>query len=197
MRFSPFAAAFLFSVIASAAFAAAPETAILAGGCFWSMESAFDDVPGVISATSGYAGGTVANPSYEQVSAGNTGHVEAVKVIFDPAKTSYEKLLGIYWHHADPLDAEGQFCDKGPEYRSEIFTTSDAQATQARASQQAVEQQLHQKTVTKIIPATNFYAAEEYHQRYTKKNPIQYGLYRTGCGRDARTAEIWKGASAQ
>jgi peptide-methionine (S)-S-oxide reductase len=177
---------------AAAAHAAGNEqTAIFAGGCFWSMEAAFDDVPGVVSAVSGYTGGHVADPSYEQVSAGDTGHMEAVKVVYDPAKITYAQLLSVFWHHVDPFDAAGQFCDKGPEYRSEIFTVNDAQAKEAMASKADVEKQLHQSTVTKIVPASAFYPAEEYHQQFTKKNPVRYGVYKLGCGRPGRLDAIW------
>jgi peptide-methionine (S)-S-oxide reductase len=170
---------------------AAQETAIFAGGCFWSMEGAFDDVPGVMSAVSGYTGGTVANPTYGQVSAGDTGHVEAVKIVYDPDKTTYDKLLAVYWHNVDPFNATGQFCDNGPEYRTEIFTTSAAQEKAAHASMDNVETRLKRKPVTKIMPAAVFYPAEDYHQHYEKKNPAQYAAYRLGCGRDRTTESIW------
>ncbi len=181
----------LISLSTSAIAAPKEETAIFAGGCFWSIESAFDEVPGVVSAVSGYTGGTVANPSYDQVSAQNTGHVEAVKVTFDPAKISYEKLLDIYWHNVDPFNDKGQFCDYGPEYRTEIFALNDAQMKAAESSKTAVEKQLGKTPVTKIIPAVKFYEAEEYHQDYKRKNPIAYARYRLGCGRDRTTEKIW------
>ncbi len=167
------------------------ETAIFAGGCFWSMEAVFDDVPGVISATAGYTGGTVPNPTYEQVSAGDTGHVEAVKVVYDPQKISYGKLLNLFWHNVDPFNANGQFCDGGPEYRSEIFTTTAAQDAASRESKAVNETLLNKQMVTKIVAATAFYPAEEYHQKFKKKNPLRYALYRQGCGRDARLEQIW------
>jgi len=173
--------------------AAKRETAIFAGGCFWSMEAVFDDVPGVISATSGYTGGTVANPSYEQVSEGNTGHVEAVQVIYDPARITYEKLLSLFWHNVDMFNAKGQFCDYGPEYRSEIFTTGEAQMKAAGASQAAIDTLLGKKTVTRIVPASPFYAAEPYHQKYKHDNPIAYASYRLGCGRDTQLDALWRG----
>ena len=167
------------------------ETAIFAGGCFWSIEGAFDNVPGVTSAVSGYTGGTTKNPTYEQVSEGDTGHVEAVKITYDPAKVSYQQLLKIYWHNADPFNAEGQFCDSGSEYRSEIFTTSDSQNEVANQSFTDVSKQLGKTPVTKIVPAQTFYPAEDYHQHFEQKNPIQYALYRNGCGRDSTTRTVW------
>lgn len=185
---------FLF-LLFSPALAAKEEIAIFAGGCFWSIEGAFDETPGVINAVSGYTGGTVPNPTYEQVSAQKTGHVEAVKVTYDPAKISYEKLLDIYWHNVDPFNDKGQFCDYGPEYRSEIFTLNEAQAKAANDSKLAVEKKLGKTPVTVIKPAVEFYPAEEYHQDYKKKNPEAYKRYRIGCQRDKISEKIW-GAEA-
>ena len=172
------------------------STAIFAGGCFWSMEAAFDDVPGVISAISGYTGGNVANPSYQQVSTGKTGHVEAVKIEYDPKKISYDQLLSIFWRNVDPFNDHGQFCDNGPEYRSQIFTSNEEQVRAAHASKLAVEKRLNKKTLTPIVPASTFYVAEEYHQNYKHKNPVQYGRYRIGCGRDRQIEAIWKGVKS-
>jgi peptide-methionine (S)-S-oxide reductase len=183
---------FTFLLFSGAAYGAPKtETAIFAGGCFWSMEAAFEGVEGVASVISGYTGGTVKDPSYEQVSMGATGHVEAVKIAYDPQKISYGELLKIYWYNVDPFNASGQFCDSGPEYRAEIFTTSKAQEKAAADSKTRVAEQLGQTPVTQILPAGKFYPAEEYHQDYKNKNPIQYGLYRAGCGRDRTTAKIW------
>jgi len=140
---------------------------------------------------SGYTGGSVADPSYEQVSSGDTGHVEAVKITYDPSKVTYDQLLKIYWHNVDPFNDRGQFCDYGPEYRTEIFTTNEAQVKTAESTKADVAKQLGKTPVTKILPATAFYPAEEYHQQYEKKNPIAYARYRLGCGRDRTTESIW------
>jgi peptide-methionine (S)-S-oxide reductase len=167
--------------------------ATFAGGCFWCTEADFDKIPGVISTTSGYIGGTVVNPTYNQVSSGKTGHVEAVQVRFDPAKTSYAKLLAAFWPTIDPLTANGQFCDHGPQYRSVIFYHDAEQKREAEASKAELEasRRFNQPIVTEILPATEFYPAEEYHQDYYLKNPIRYKYYRSNCGRDARLAEVW------
>ena len=167
--------------------------ATFAGGCFWTMEHAFDDVPGVIVAISGYSGGHVANPSYEEVSTGTTGHVETVEVHYDPAKVSYAKLLDIYWHDIDPTQVGGQACDTGDEYRSMIFTHDAAQMKQALAYKDALQKSglFKQPIAVQIVAAGPFYPAEEYHQHFTKKNPERYGEYRVGCGRDRRLQAIW------
>ena len=165
--------------------------ATFAGGCFWCMEDAFKDVPGVVAAVSGYTGGTKKNPTYEEVSSGGTGHFESVEVTFDPRKVSYEKILAIYWENIDPLTAYGQFCDHGEQYRTAIFVHDDAQRAAAEASKAKVEDRLKKKVVTFILPASVFYPAEEYHQDYAKKNPFRYGLYRKGCGRDELLEQIW------
>jgi len=173
--------------------AAGHETAIFAGGCFWSEEKAFEGQPGVISVTSGYAGGQKANPTYEEVEEGTTGHVEAVQVEFDPAVTSYDKLLENYWHNVDPLDPTGQFCDHGPQYHSAIFYRGDAQKRAAEASRAKLDAdpRFHGKITTQVVAASTFYPAEEYHQDFAKKNPFRYGQYRMGCGRDRRLKGIW------
>ena len=183
---------------AAPATAAAPAddsstTAIFAGGCFWCMEADFDKVPGVISTTSGYTGGVLPNPTYEQVSSGKSGHLEAVLVRFDPTRTSYAKLLEAYWPNIDPLNAKGQFCDVGPQYRSVIFYRTPEQQRLAEASKAALQAsgRLGQPVVTEILPAGPFYPAEEYHQNYHQKNPLRYYYYRTTCGRDARLKEVW------
>lgn len=168
-------------------------TAIFAGGCFWCLESDFDKVPGVLSTTSGYTGGSLANPTYEQVSAGGTGHIESVLVRFDPAQTSYAKLLEVFWPNIDPLTATGQFCDIGSQYRSAIFYRSPEQQRLAEASKAALQAsgRFAKPVVTEILPAATFYPAEEYHQNYYRKNPLRYHFYRTRCGRDARLEELW------
>ena len=165
--------------------------AIFAGGCFWCMEASLEGVPGVRSVISGYTGGTRKNPSYEEVSSGGTGHAESVRVLFDPARLSYARLLELFWHNVDPLSSGGQFCDRGSQYRSAIFVLDDAQKRAAEDSKRAVEAQLGQKVATEIVRAGEFYPAEEYHQDYYKKNAAHYHAYREGCGRDRRLQEIW------
>ena len=165
--------------------------ATFAGGCFWCMEPPFDKLPGVVSTTSGYTGGPVKNPSYEQVSAGGTGHAEAVEIVYDPSKVSYEKLLEVFWHNVDPLTADRQFCDKGNQYRTAVFFHGAEQKRLAEATKVQVAKELGKTVVTEIVPAGPFYAAEEYHQDYYQKNPIRYKYYRNGCGRDRRLGELW------
>ena len=181
------------ALLAPAAAPAENATAVFAGGCFWCLETAFEGVPGVSAAVSGYCGGKVDNPSYEQVSSGRTGHAESVQVSFDPAQISYEKLLDIFWHNIDPLTPDAQFCDHGTQYRSAIFYANDTQKTAALASRAAIEKsgRLHGAIVTQIVTAGPFYAAEDYHQDFYKKNPLRYKLCRSGCGRDARLKELW------
>jgi peptide-methionine (S)-S-oxide reductase len=171
----------------------ASATAIFAGGCFWCLEADFDKVPGVLSTTSGYTGGQLANPSYEQVSAGGTGHLEAVQVRYDPTRTSYAKLLEAFWPNIDPLTATGQFCDFGAQYRSAIFYADAEQQRQAESSKAALQAsgRFAKPIVTEILPASVFYPAEEYHQDYARKNPLRYFYYRTTCGRDARLEKLW------
>jgi peptide-methionine (S)-S-oxide reductase len=170
---------------------AATGTATFAGGCFWCMESEFEKVPGVVKVVSGYTGGTLKNPTYEEVSSGGTGHFESVQVTYDPGKVSYAKLVEIYWENIDPLTANGQFCDRGEQYRSAIFVHDEAQRKVAEESKKKVGERLKGKVVTLILPASVFYPAEEYHQDYAKKNPFRYGLYRKGCGRDELLEQIW------
>jgi peptide-methionine (S)-S-oxide reductase len=169
------------------------EKAIFAAGCFWCTEAAFEEVPGVISAVSGYTGGTLKNPSYEQVSTGHTGHAEAVEVTFDPAKVSYEKLLDVFWVNHDPTVNNRQFCDSGSQYRPGIFYLSDEQKKAAEASKAKYEKlkTFKQPLLTEITKAGAFYPAEDYHQDYYKKNPLQYKFYVTGCGRYARLDGLW------
>lgn len=165
--------------------------AAFAGGCFWCMEAEFEKVPGVVTVVSGYTGGTLKNPTYEEVSSGSTGHFESVEITYDPGKVSYEKLVEIYWENIDPLTAYGQFCDHGEQYRSAIFVHDDTQRAVAEASKKKVAERLKGKVVTLILAASVFYPAEEYHQDYSKKNPFRYGLYRKGCGRDELLEQIW------
>ncbi|HEY5656547.1 MAG TPA: peptide-methionine (S)-S-oxide reductase MsrA [Myxococcota bacterium] len=169
--------------------------ALFAGGCFWCMEPAFDEVPGVVSTTSGYTGGRVESPTYEQVSSGSTGHAEAVRVVYDPSQVTYEKLLDVFWHNIDPTVRNRQFCDTGSQYRSAIFASGPEERELAEASRRRVAERLGVPIQTEIVDAGAFYPAEEYHQDYYRKNPLRYAFYRRGCGRDARLAEIW-GADA-
>jgi peptide-methionine (S)-S-oxide reductase len=166
--------------------------AVFAGGCFWCMEKPYDKLDGVISTISGYTGGHTENPTYKQTSTGTTGHYEALQVEYDASKVSYEKLLDVFWKNIDPFDAVGQFCDKGPQYRAAIFTNNDEENELATKSKQAIQEKLNgnAKLVTEILPAKQFYAAEEYHQDYYKKNPVRYRYYRYGCGRDKRLDEV-------
>jgi peptide-methionine (S)-S-oxide reductase len=168
-------------------------TATFAGGCFWCMEKPFDELEGVVSTTSGYTGGTVEDPTYYQVSAGDTGHVEAVQVRYNPSQVSYDTLLEVFWKNVDPLDDNGQFCDKGSQYRSKIFAHNNEQRQMAETSKQELNQEKFTNTdiATEIEQAQTFYPAEEYHQDYYLKHPIRYNYYRTGCGRDKRLEEVW------
>jgi peptide-methionine (S)-S-oxide reductase len=181
------------SLVSQAAAPGGRATAIFAGGCFWCEETAFEGLPGVLSVTSGYTGGQKKNPTYEEVSSGGTGHAESVEVVYDPAKTSYERLLEVFWHNVDPFSKDGQFCDHGTQYRSAIFYRDEAQRKAAEESKRKLEEQprFKGKIVTQIVAASTFYPAEEYHQDFYKKNPVRYHSYREGCGRDARLKEIW------
>ncbi len=169
------------------------EVATFAGGCFWCMEAPFDKLPGVISVTVGYTGGHVKNPTYEQVSAGGTGHAESAQIVYDQGKISYDKLLDVFWHNIDPTVKDRQFCDIGSQYRSAIFYHNEEQKVLAQKSKEALEKTKPFKgpIVTEITPASEFYPAEEYHQHYYKKNPIRYKYYRYGCGRDQRLEQLW------
>ena len=175
--------------------AAAPSRAVatFAGGCFWCVEAVFDGVPGVISTTSGYIGGRLKSPTYEQVSGGGTGHAEAVQVTYDPAKITYQKLLDLFWRNVDPLTANAQFCDVGSQYRAAIFYHSVEQRRLAEASKAAIEQsrRFNRPIVTEIVAASAFYRAEEYHQNYHQKNPVRYRFYTYNCGRAQRLRELW------
>ena len=173
--------------------APAPATAkaTFAGGCFWCVEADFDKVPGVISTTSGYTGGTTVNPTYMEVGSGRTGHAESVEVVYDPTKVTYEKLLDAFWHNIDPLVKDRQFCDVGNEYRTAIFVHDEEQRRLAEESKKRIEAQLKAPVYTEIIAAGPFYRAEEYHQDYYLKNPVRYKYYRWSCGRDQRLEQIW------
>jgi peptide-methionine (S)-S-oxide reductase len=168
------------------------SAASFAGGCFWSMEHVFDEIPGVLSVTAGYTGGQTKSPSYQLVEMGATGHVEAVRVVYDPAKVPYETLLNAYWRNTDPTEGAGQFCDFGSQYRPMIFYADAAQQQKADASKHQIEESHRFKRVlTAIVPATTFWIAEDYHQHYYKTHALAYRQYRVGCGRDARLQELW------
>jgi peptide-methionine (S)-S-oxide reductase len=170
-----------------------PAIATFAGGCFWCMEHPYDELKGVISTTVGYTGGHVKNPSYEQVSAGGTGHAESIEVAYNPEKISYQKLLNVFWYNIDPLTKDAQFCDSGHQYRSAIFYHNKEQKRLAEQSKQQLEQsgRFDQSIVTEIVKAGPFYPAEDYHQNYYLKNPLSYKFYRYTCGRDQRLEELW------
>jgi peptide-methionine (S)-S-oxide reductase len=190
-------------LVAIAALAAAPTKAAkpplaratFAGGCFWCMEPPFEKIAGVASVTSGYTGGQKVNPSYEEVSAGQTGHAESVEIVYDPARVTYAQLLDVFWHNVDPTQGDGQFCDHGNQYRTAIFYHDAEQKRLAEESREKVQARLQKPVVTEIVAASRFYPAEEYHQDFYKKNPIRYYTYRSGCGRDRRLKEVW-GAEA-
>jgi peptide-methionine (S)-S-oxide reductase len=168
------------------------ETAIFAGGCFWCMESDMKAIPGVASVESGYTGGTLKNPHYEDVITEQTGHYESVRVTFDPSKLTYRQLLDRYWKLVDPTDSGGQFCDRGPSYRPAVFVNGPEQQKTAEESRAAAAKNLKTgRMLTQILPATTFYPAEEYHRDFAKRNAARYEIYRTGCGRDARLAQVW------
>lgn len=168
------------------------ESATFAGGCFWCMEPPFDKLNGVLSTTSGYIGGKIKNPTYEQISEGGTGHAEAVEIRYDPKKVTYQQLLDVFWHNIDPTVRDRQFCDSGNQYRTAIFFHNEEQKRLAEASKQALLNSGKVKKIeTEIVMAATFYPAEEYHQDYYKKNPLRYKLYRYNCGRDQRLEEVW------
>lgn len=178
---------------ATTAHGAPVEVATFAMGCFWCGETQFESQPGVLSVISGYTGGREEHPTYEQVSDGGTGHYESVQVTFDPARTSYARLLDLFWHGIDPTQDDGQFCDRGPQYRSVVFVADDKQRKLAEETKHAIEVSgvLHEPIVTQILPATRFWPAEDYHQDFWKKDPVRYRTYRLGCGRDRRLVELW------
>ena len=173
------------------------EKATFAGGCFWCMEAPFDKLPGVVSVMAGYTGGKVKNPTYKQVSAGGTGHAEAVRIVYDPSRIGYARLLDVFWHNTDPTVIDRQFCDIGSQYRTAIFFHSEEQHRLALKSKEALEKTkpFKEPIVTEVTKAGEFYPAEEYHQHYYKKNPIRYRYYRNGCGRDRRLKELWGDAA--
>jgi peptide-methionine (S)-S-oxide reductase len=184
---------------AAASPVAGTARATFAGGCFWCMEPPFDVLDGVISTTSGYIGGSKKDPTYEEVSAGVTGHTEAVEIVYDPGKVSYEKLLDVFWHNIDPTTPNRQFCDRGNQYRTGVFFHDEQQKKLAEESKKAIEAsgKLGKPIVTEITAAGTFYPAEEYHQDYYEKNPIRYKYYRYQCGRDQRLQELWGSAAAK
>ncbi|MGA2126654.1 MAG: peptide-methionine (S)-S-oxide reductase MsrA [Xanthobacteraceae bacterium] len=187
------AAVALVAAGAAAQTGAQVKTATFAGGCFWCMEAPFDKLPGVTEVTVGYTGGTRDKPTYHEVSAGTTGHAEAVQVTYDPARIGYAKLLDVFWHNVDPVTANAQFCDHGTQYRTAIFYHDDEQKHAAEASRDAIAQsgRLHKPIVTEITQATAFWPAEDYHQHYYVKNPVRYKFYRYNCGRDQRLEQLW------
>jgi peptide-methionine (S)-S-oxide reductase len=180
-------------LVAGAAHGAALEKAVFAGGCFWCMEAPFDRLPGVVSVTPGYTGGHTVNPTYKEVSDGETGHAEAVQIVYDPSRISYSALLAVFWRNIDPTVTDRQFCDVGHQYRAAIFYRGEEQRAAAQRSKAALEKErrFREPVVTEITPAAEFYPAEEYHQHYYKKNPLRYSFYRSGCGRDKRLKELW------
>lgn len=194
-RYRPARIAFtaVLALLVATAFGADDELAVatFAGGCFWCTEADFDKVDGVVSTTSGYIGGHTENPTYEEVSGGGTGHTEAVEIRYDPGRVSYRELLDIFWVNHDPTTNDRQFCDKGRQYRPGIFYHDAEQKRLAEASKRKVENEQPFPVVTEITEATTFYAAEDYHQDYYRKNPIRYKFYRFSCGRDARLEELW------
>ena len=165
--------------------------AVFAGGCFWCTESEFDKIPGVLATTSGYTGGKLRNPTYEQVSAGGTGHIEAVRVTYDPARVSYATLAARFIRTVDPLDSGGSFCDRGYHYRSAFFVATPAQRLVAETIRKRTQASIRKPVATLVLPAATFYPAETYHQDYYKKNPVRYRFYRLNCGRDAQLKKVW------
>jgi len=189
MRF--FVLAFLLCMGTGGVMAAEYKSAVFAGGCFWCLEGPFDALPGVVETQSGYTGGIDPDPTYEEVSSGTSGHLEAVKVVYDPDKIGFGQLLDVFWRNIDPTDGGGQFCDRGPQYRSAIFVADAEEETLARQSSERLEAVKGIAVLTQILPRVQFYPAEEYHQDYYQKNPIRYHFYRQGCGRDVRLRQLW------
>jgi len=198
---TPLLAAFLVLLLGPLpAMAAPPQEAVFAGGCFWCLEHDLEILPGVLTAESGYSGGKLANPSYQRVSAGGTGHQESVRVRFDPDRISYGALLKAYWRNIDPLDGGGQFCDRGDSYRPVIFTSGPQQALQAQASAATIAKQLGQAKsalAVQIKPLQRFWPAEDYHQNYAERHGARYGYYRWACGRDRRLQQVWGSTKAE
>ena len=170
-------------------------TAVFAGGCFWCMESEYHGIPGVLSTTVGFTGGTVENPSYEAVSAGGTGHVEALQVTYDPTVVTYAQLVDIFWGNVDPFDDQGQFCDKGEQYKAALFVGNSAERAVAEASAKAIAEKFKRVVATQILPVQKFWPADEKHQAFHQKNPLRYKYYRWGCGRDGRLEELRRGGA--
>lgn len=171
--------------------AAGLRTAAFAGGCFWCMEQPFAELDGVTEVVSGYTGGTVEMPTYKQVSAGRTGHKEAVQVTYDPARVTYQKLLDVFWRNVDPFDADGQFCDRGEQYGTAVYAADPEQRRLAEQSKQGLQERFGRPLATGVVDAGPFYRAEDYHQDYARKNPVRYRYYRYTCGRDARLSKVW------
>lgn len=192
------AALAVFASLASAGHTQAPSraVAIFAGGCFWSMQRPLQRVPGVLATTVGYTGGRTPNPTYQQVNTGKTGHAEAVEVVYDPSRLTYETLLNVYWRNIDPLTKDRQFCDGGSDYRTAIFYTTREQRTAAEESKRVLSARFTRPIVTEIVAASTFWRAEEYHQNFAERNPEAYAAYRRGCGRDARLRQIWGDSAA-
>ncbi len=191
MKWTMLTVAAALSLLAHTASAQQLQKAIFAGGCFWCVESDFDTVPGVVATVSGYTGGKTETPTYRQVTAGGTGHYEAVEITYDPAKVSYEALLNAFWRSVDPTDGGGQFCDRGQSYETAVFVANEKERGLAEASRDAAQKMLDRPIVTPVLTAAPFYPAEDYHQDYYKKNPLRYRYYRWGCGRNNRVREIW------
>ncbi len=186
----------LLPVLLAAAHLAADEaTAVFAGGCFWCMEPPYDKLPGVLDTTSGYTGGRTDNPTYEQVTAGGTGHFEAVRVTYDPDRISYDELLAVFWRNIDPFDDRGQFCDRGSSYRAAVFFGNEAERILVEAGKADIELRFGRKVATRVLPAAPFHPAEGYHQNYYTENPLRYRYYRYSCGRDERLKEVWGDAA--
>jgi peptide-methionine (S)-S-oxide reductase len=187
------ALAFTLAAAIPAMSAARLQTAVFAGGCFWSMQHDMDPIPGVVSSVVGYTGGHTANPTYQDVTTETTGHYESIKVTYDPAKISYPQLVSRYLRTTDPTDSGGAFCDRGPSYRPAIFVGSDQEKRVAQAAIASAQRQLKKPIVTQVLPLGPFYPAEGYHQHYAAKNPLAYGAYRTGCGKDRVIKALWGG----
>ncbi len=191
MKWTLLAVVAVLSHFPQAASAQELQKAVFAGGCFWCVESDFDQIPGVVATVSGFTGGTTSDPSYPQVTAGGTGHYEAVEITYDSSTVSYEELLTAFWHSVDPTDGGGQFCDRGKSYETAVFVANELEHSLAEASKAAAQEMVDNPIVTPILATGPFYAAEEYHQDYYTKNPIRYKFYRWNCGRNQRVEEVW------
>ena len=191
MKWTMLAVIAVLSLFPQAASAQQLQKTVFAGGCFWCVEYDFDKIPGVVSTVSGFTGGDVNDPSYRQVTAGGTGHYEAVEITYDSSKVSYDELLTAFWHSVDPTDAGGQFCDRGKSYETAVFVANELERSVAETSKAAAQEMIDDPIVTPILETGPFYAAEEYHQDYYTKNPIRYKFYRWNCGRNQRVEEVW------